>query len=97
MEVILLLVIYFAAMNLIGFIMMGSDKRKAIKHAWRTPEAVLFLHALLGGCIGSILGMHVFHHKTKHWYFRYGLPLILLIQLAILILLLRSPIQFITL
>ena len=49
MEVILLLVIYFAAMNLIGFIMMGSDKRKAIKHAWRTPEAVLFLPALLGG------------------------------------------------
>ena len=97
MEVILLLITYFVVMNLIGFIMMGSDKRKSIMHAWRTPEAVLFLPALLGGCIGSILGMHVFHHKTKHWYFRYGLPLILLLQLAILILLLRSPIQFITL
>ena len=80
MEVILLLVIYFAAMNLIGFIMMGSDKRKAIKHAWRTPEAVLFLPALLGGCIGSILGMHVFHHKTKHWYFVIGIPVIFVLQ-----------------
>lgn len=97
MEVILLLVTYFVVMNLIGFLMMGSDKRKAVKHVWRTPEAVLFLPALLGGSIGSILGMHIFHHKTRHWYFRYGLPLILLLQLAIVILLLRSPIQFITL
>jgi len=97
MNVILLLIIYFVAMNLTGFIMMGSDKRKARKHIWRTPETVLFLPALLGGCPGSIAGMYFFHHKTKHWYFRYGLPFILLVQIVIVILLIRSPIEFITL
>lgn len=97
MNVILLLVIYFLVMNLIGFFMMGSDKRKARKHLWRTPEVMLFLPALLGGSIGSILGMHLFHHKTRHWYFRYGLPAILIAQLIILYLLYRSPIKILIL
>ena len=69
--------------SLVAFIAMGADKRKAQKGKWRVPEATLFLFALLGGGLGATLGMHVFHHKTKHWYFRWGLPLILLVQVAL--------------
>jgi uncharacterized membrane protein YsdA (DUF1294 family) len=66
-----------------AFIAMGADKRKARKGRWRIPEATLFLLALLGGALGGTLGMHLFHHKTRHWYFRWGLPLILLCQIAL--------------
>ncbi len=69
--------------SLIAFITMGTDKSRARKGRWRIPEATLFLFALLGGGLGATLGMHVFHHKTKHWYFRWGLPLILLLQVAL--------------
>ena len=69
-----------------AFIAMGADKRKAKKGRWRVPEATLFLLALLGGALGATLGMHLFHHKTKHWYFRWGLPLILLVQIALVVL-----------
>ncbi len=62
---------------------MGIDKRKAIKKRWRIRESTLFLIAFVGGSIGAILGMRIFHHKTKHWYFVYGIPLILLIQIAV--------------
>lgn len=75
---------------------MGIDKRKAIRHAWRIPETTLFLPALIGGCLGSILGMHFFRHKTKHWYFRYGLPVILIVQILLLVALFGSSIEFIT-
>ena len=71
--------------SVVAFIAMGADKRKAQKGAWRVPEATLFLFALLGGALGATLGMHVFRHKTKHWYFRWGFPLILLVQLALVI------------
>ena len=71
--------------SIIAFIAMGADKRRARKGAWRVKEATLFLFALLGGALGATLGMHVFHHKTKHWYFRWGFPLILLVQLALVI------------
>jgi uncharacterized membrane protein YsdA (DUF1294 family) len=71
--------------SIVAFIAMGADKRKARKGKWRVPEATLFLFALLGGGLGATLGMHVFHHKTKHWYFRWGLPLILLVQLVLVI------------
>ena len=73
--------------SIVAFVAMGADKRKAQKGAWRVPEATLFLFALLGGALGATLGMHVFHHKTKHWYFRWGFPLILLAQLALVVLL----------
>lgn len=62
---------------------MGIDKRRAVKHAWRIPEKTLFLTAILGGSAGSIIGMQFFRHKTKHWYFRYGMPAILLAQAAL--------------
>ena len=76
-----LFTIYWAVLNLAGFAMMGIDKKRAIRGAWRISEASLFLTALLGGALGCTLGMHFFHHKTRHWYFRYGLPAILLLQL----------------
>ena len=73
---------------------MGIDKRKAIRHAFRIPEATLFSVALVGGSIGSILGMLVFRHKTKHWYFKFGMPIILLLQIGIIAFLYFSPIEF---
>ncbi len=71
-------------MNLAGFAVMGIDKRKAVKRLWRIPEYVLFVIAIIGGSIGSIIGMRVFHHKTRHWYFVFGMPLILILQIALI-------------
>lgn len=62
---------------------MGIDKRRAKKKQWRVKEKTLFLIAILGGSIGSILGMYTFHHKTKHKNFVLGLPIILVIQVII--------------
>ncbi len=74
---------YLLVLNLAGFLSMEFDKRKAIKHQRRIPEKVLFLFAILGGSIGSILGMQIFRHKTKHWYFVIGMPVILILQVLI--------------
>lgn len=82
-NIIILLIVYFLIMTIIGYISMGMDKSKAKKHAWRIPEATLFSIAILGGSIGSILGMYHFRHKTKHWYFVVGMPVIFFVQLAI--------------
>lgn len=76
-------IFYLAVVNLIDFLLMGVDKKKAIRGAWRIPEATLFLFALIGGSLGGILGMHFFHHKTKHWYFKWGMPAILALQLVL--------------
>ena len=73
-------------MNIISFFMMYLDKRRAIKHKWRISEKTLFAFALLGGSLGSILGMYTFRHKTKRWYFVIGMPAILLCQLILLFL-----------
>lgn len=94
MDVLIILASYLAIMNLVAFAMMGIDKYKAKKRAWRIPEATLFLLVVFGGSIGGILGMFLFHHKTRHWYFLYGFPLILILQLLCVYLLWRSPIQF---
>ena len=85
---------YLALMNLIGFASMGIDKKRAVKKLWRIPESTLFIIALIGGSIGSIIGMRVFHHKTRHWYFVYGMPAILFLQIAAVIVLICSPLQF---
>ena len=77
-----LLGIYLLAVNLAAFVMMGVDKRRAKRGTWRISEKALFLPALLGGALGGTLGMRVFHHKTRHWYFRLGFPLLLVLQLA---------------
>ena len=76
-------IIYLLFINLTGFALMGIDKYKARKHLWRIPEKTLFLSALLGGSTGAILGMYVFHHKTRHWYFMVGMPAILILQIVL--------------
>lgn len=76
-----ILIIYFILINLIGFIMMGLDKRRAIKKRWRIPERKLFGIALIFGSIGVLIGMYVFRHKTRHLSFAIGIPAILVIQL----------------
>ena len=77
------LLVYLVLINLVTFFVYGADKRRARQGKWRVPEKTLFLLPLLGGSVGALLGMRVFHHKTKHWYFRIGLPLILLAQIAL--------------
>ena len=73
---------YFVMINLVGFISMGLDKRKARKHQWRIPEATLFTIDLLGGVIGSIIGMRLFRHKTMHMKCVVGMPVILVLWVA---------------
>ena len=94
MGVITYIVSYLIIINLIGFVIMGVDKLKAKKRAWRIPESTLFVVAPIGGSLGTTAGMHIFRHKTRHWYFLYGMPAILVIQIAIVVVLIYSPIQF---
>lgn len=94
MNVVTILLTYVCVINLVAFALMGIDKHKAKKRLWRIPEATLFLFVIFGGSIGGIAGMFAFHHKTRHWYFLYGFPFILILQLIALYLLWRSPIQF---
>lgn len=77
-----LLGLYLLAVNLAAFAIMGVDKGRARRGEWRISERALFFPALLGGALGGTLGMRVFHHKTKHWYFRWGFPLLMVLQLA---------------
>ena len=78
-------VIYLIIINLIGFYVMWSDKRKAKKGRWRIPENTLFLITLLGGGIGTISGMYTFRHKTKKWTFKIGLPVLLILDILIVL------------
>ena len=94
MNVILWVGIYLGVVNIIGFSMMGIDKNRARRKAWRIPEAQFFLVALIGGSIGTTVGMFVFRHKTKHWYFAVGMPVILAVQIALVIALIWSPLEF---
>jgi len=82
-ELWLMLGAYLLIVNLAAFLLMGVDKARAKKDRWRVPEKTLFLPVVLGGSIGGILGMRVFRHKTQHWYFRIGFPLILVLQIAL--------------
>ena len=75
---------YLLAINAVTFIVYGIDKYKAKKAKWRIPEATLLLLAVLGGRIGAWIGMKVWHHKTMHKKFKYGIPVILLIQIALI-------------
>ncbi len=75
---------YLAAINVIAFILYGLDKLWAKKGRWRVPERSLILIAAAGGSIGAIAAMKVWHHKTKHNKFRFGLPAILLAQIALI-------------
>ena len=75
---------YLLAINAVAFIMYGIDKYKAKKAKWRISEATLLLLAVLGGSIGAWMGMKVWHHKTMHKKFKYAIPAILLIQIALM-------------
>lgn len=75
--------LWLGAVSLADFVLMGVDKRRAKKGDWRVKERTFFLLALAGGTPGAILGMWTFRHKTKHWYFKYGLPALLLAQIAL--------------
>ncbi|MCY6960011.1 DUF1294 domain-containing protein [Clostridium brassicae] len=78
------LVEYLIFFNLIGFLSMYVDKTRARNKKWRIKESTLLLIAILGGSLGSYLGMKVFRHKTKHNKFVYGIPIILIIQLVLI-------------
>ncbi len=78
-----LLPLWLLLMSLVLFAAMGADKRRAKTGAWRVPEKRLFLLAALGGAVGGVLGMKAFRHKTKHWYFSWGFPILALLQLAL--------------
>ena len=78
-----IVIYYLLIINALAFIVYGIDKLKARKGWWRIPEATLLLLALVGGSIGSWLGMKLWHHKTMHRKFQYGLPTIFLLQLAL--------------
>lgn len=83
MKVLKYILIYLGIINIAGFAMMGIDKLKAKRHEFRIPEAALFLVAVAGGSIGSIIGMYTFRHKTKHLSFTIGMPVILVLQIAL--------------
>lgn len=78
-----MLFIYLILVNVLSFLLMAEDKRRARRRRWRIPERTLFAVALLGGSLGSLVGMYLCHHKTKHWYFVLGMPIILVVQVII--------------
>ena len=78
-----LILIYLLIINALSLLLMLADKRKAQKNLWRIQERTLFTAALFGGTVGSILGMYLFRHKTKHWHFVLGMPAILILQMAL--------------
>lgn len=79
------ILIYLLIINIIGFLSMAIDKFKAKKQMWRIKEQTLFIIAMIGGSIGSIIGMYTFRHKTKHLTFTIGMPTILVAQIALII------------
>ena len=82
-EFLKILLIYLVAINVVTFFVYGIDKAKAQHSRWRISEAALLALAVLGGSVGAWLGMQVWHHKTLHKKFRYGVPLIILAQVAV--------------
>lgn len=85
-------ILYCAAINVITFFAFGIDKWKAKRHKWRLSEASLLGLAAIGGSIGALLGMRVWHHKTLHKKFKYGVPAIIVIQVALAVWLAASKI-----
>ena len=84
------LLYYLIVITIVTFLVYGIDKWKAKQGSWRISEASLLILAVIGGSIGALLGMRVWHHKTMHKKFKYGLPLILLAQIALIYLHIRS-------
>ena len=78
------LLIYLIIINALGFTLMLADKQKARKNMWRIPERVLLGVAILGGGVGSLIGMHLLRHKTKKEAFYVGIPVILLLEIIMI-------------
>lgn len=82
---IIVAVTLVVAMNILSFVLMGHDKHCARRGKWRVSEKTLFLVTACFGGLGGVLGMKVFHHKTRHWYFRVFYPLLLAVQIIALV------------
>ena len=80
----MIVLVLFCILNLISFFLMGRDKQRAVQNKRRIPERTLFLSAILFGALGGTLGMFIFRHKTKHWYFAVFFPLLMVLQAGIL-------------
>ena len=78
------LYIWLIIINIITFAVFGIDKKKAIDGKFRVSELTLFVLSLLGGSLGGLIAMHTFHHKTRKWYFKFGIPLILMAWIALI-------------
>ncbi|MGN0051216.1 MAG: DUF1294 domain-containing protein [Prevotella sp.] len=74
---------YLLAVNIATFLLYGVDKYKAKKNKWRISEATLLMMAVIGGSIGALAGMRLWHHKTMHKKFKYGIPVIIILQVAL--------------
>jgi uncharacterized membrane protein YsdA (DUF1294 family) len=82
--VVVIALAVIAVMNVVAFTLMGIDKRRARRGAWRISERALFMTTACFGGLGGVLGMKVFHHKTQHWYFRVFFPVLLVLQIVLL-------------
>ena len=82
--VVVIALAVIAVMNVVAFTLMGIDKRRARRGAWRISERALFMTTACFGGLGGVLGMRVFHHKTQHWYFKAFFPVLLVLQIEIL-------------
>ena len=87
------LLYYLIVINIVTFLVYGIDKWKAKQGSWRISEATLLILAVIGGSIGAMLGMKIWHHKTMHKKFKYGLPLILLAQIALIYFICNFPLR----
>ena len=84
------IICYLLAVNIVTFLLYGIDKYKAKKGKWRISEATLLLMAVIGGSIGAWAGMRLWHHKTMHKKFKYGIPIIIILQVALAVYLLTN-------
>ena len=82
-SVLVAVLVFLVLVYVVAFAVYGADKRRAKKDKRRVPEKTLFLLALIGGSVGALAGMYTFRHKTRHWYFVWGIPAILVIQIAL--------------
>lgn len=80
-----IIILYLVIINVVTFLLYGVDKWKAQRARWRIPESVLLGMAAIGGSVGAWLGMQAWRHKTQHAKFRYGVPIILIAQVALLV------------